>query len=300
MKKKQILFLFAASALFAACSSDELPGNTEGGNENGQETPAVTATSISVQTSEGVGMTVGTLDGAATKAGDKGIYVQVPIYNTIADPEGAALLDKWEDHIAKVDDFAIIKNGDYIFSESSESNSADWGSILLSGMAGSTLGLEVTNLESLETSNANTPDIINDYTFQVYIWIDNRQDANDGSGSSVELFTDDNKWEWIGGKDIHEGEDPLVTGYDFSSKFDGFVSFKDDSDPGKDAPVYGGYKGRFNLYRGISGRPTTDGNSNYTSELGDTPYIKISVHVQKQGEEVKTTAQLTPIYPSED
>ena len=80
-------------------------------------------------------------------------------------------------------------------------------------MAGSTLGLEVTNLECLETSNANTPDIINDYTFQVYIWIDNRQDANDGSGSSVELFTDDNKWEWIGGKDIHEGEDPLVTGY---------------------------------------------------------------------------------------
>ena len=196
-----------------------------------------------------------------------------------------------------MDDFAIRKNRDLIHWETSETNSAEWGSILIITAGMSELGVEISGLENLETSDAATPDIINDYSFEVYLWIDNQKPI-DGTESSEQLFTDEDKWEWIGGEDIHEGENPLETGYDFTRKFPkGTVTFKDDATNDKRAPEMGGYEGRYNLYRGISGTTSTDGNGGITSVLGDTPYIKVSVHVQKHGEEVATTAELTPIYP---
>lgn len=323
MKKKQILFLFAASALFAACSSDELPTNN-GSNEQGggEETTEVTATSVSVQTSEGVGLTVGALDGAATKSESKGVYVNLPIYLE-ADQEGAALLKKWAGYIAKVDDFAVRKNGDYLEIQNNGDKEANWNSIILreidNGFGGiSNLGVEVTNLENLATVEdpKKTGD---DYTFEFYLWIDNRQPANDGSGSYVDLFDQADKWAWIGGKDAHYGDDPLETGIDIThyyatyyesgedqitgealaGEWVSYAQFKNDTTTGKD-PVEEGYAGQFNIYRGISGKLETDGGDYVEDAMGNTPYIKVSIHVQRVGSDVRTSADLTPVYPSAD
>ena len=294
MKKKQILFLFAASALFAACSSDELPTNN-GSNEQGggEETTEVYASSVSMTTEEGVGMKVGALNTADTRATgtEQGIYLEVPL-TTGTGLGNDVILEKYGEYLAKVDDFAIRKNGDYLeLSSIYDTSATTLKSNTIKVVDVNGLYVSVDNLQLLSEED--------DWTFEVYLWIDNKKRATNGSGSYEELFTEDDKWTWIGGEAAHEGEDPLETGIDITKELDGYVTFKDanNTEGGTKGPDTG-YWGRFNVYRGISGRPSTDGDGIYTGVLGDTPYIKVSIHVNKVADDVKT--EVTPIYPSED
>lgn len=289
MKKKQILFLFAASALFAACSSDELPNDNPGG---GEEPTEVYASSVSMTTEEGVGMKVGALNTADTRATgtEQGIYLEVPL-TTGTDLGNDVILEKYGEYLAKVDDFAIRKNGDYLELRSIYDTSATTSSNTIKVVDVNSLYVSVDNLQLLSEED--------DWTFEVYLWIDNKKRATNGSGSYEELFTEDDKWTWIGGEDAHAGEDPLETGIDITKELDGYVTFKDaDNTEGGTKGPDTGYWGRFNVYRGISGRPSTDGDGIYTGVLGDTPYIKVSIHVNKVADDVKT--EVTPIYPTAD
>ena len=252
------------------------------------------ASSVSMTTEEGVGMKVGALNTADTRATgtEQGIYLEVPL-TTGTGLGNDVILEKYGEYLAKVDDFAIRKNGDYLELRSIYDTSAttsESNTIKVVDVNG--LYVSVDNLQLLSEED--------DWTFEVYLWIDNKKRATNGSGSYEELFTEDDKWTWIGGEAAHEGEDPLETGIDITKELEGgFVTFKDaDNTEEEMKGPDTGYWGRFNVYRGISGRPSTNGNGNYTGVLGDTPYIKVSIHVNKVADDVKT--EVTPIYPSED
>ena len=112
----------------------------------------------------------------------------------------------------------------------------------------------------------------NDYTYEVWLWIDNRQlDTENGTGGYVPLFGTDKYLEWIG-LDPETTELPVdYESPDYESGVD-MTKGLSDKDLVK-SPA--GYVVRYNVYRGLSGHIDKD------TGLGDTPYIKVSIHVQK-------------------
>lgn len=278
--KKQLLLLFAASALFAACSSDDMPAGNE--TNNGQEPTTEVdeyATSYGVTTEEGVGMVVGVLDQADTRAtGESNVY-----FDLVIDLKHAL---GQEDFFLKADDFAIRKNGDYI----ATTNLGPLGKseIKVTASKGDELKVRVENLDDLEYS----ADEVRDYTFEVYMWIENKTLLDDGSGSYGELFTEAIKKQWIGLEADDKVYEGMETGVDMTKwiaenweYYDG-VGLLDGGN--NDEEVTQGYSIRYNVYRGLSGHGT-DGQV-----LGDTPYIKVSIHVNRLDDDAKV--EITPIY----
>lgn len=134
----------------------------------------------------------------------------------------------------------------------------------------------------ISLSGLNDANILpgNDYTYEVTIWVNNVKPASDGSGSYVELFDDAMKEAWVGGQ---PGTDGDQYGEDVSRDFVKVAS-----------PA--GYAVRYNVYRGVSGSPNApQANQGLATTLGDTPYIKVSIHVQKDDKAQANSA--TPIYP---
>ena len=121
---------------------------------------------------------------------------------------------------------------------------------------------------------------------------------NNGTGGTGQLFDEEMKEKWVNyedGKDSEAGcninvPDNAGDGLDLKGKGDGL-----DLTQLTNRPEYG-YEVRYNVYRGISGRPATDGQGNYTSAYGDSPYIKVSVHVTRVADDELST--VTPIYLS--
>ena len=321
MKKKQILFLFAASALFAACSSDEMPTNNGSNTDNGENTESTTtANAISVTTPEGLGMSIGVFEeeSANTRAEDEAENVtSVTIDIT---PDLNILAEHFSGYEVKADDFYIRRNGKYLDvthilnGSSYPENESVRVTIPTANAAGDYVNPLKVRIQGLEMLQYN-PDYNDDYTFEVYLWIDRTTPKPDeGSGTEADLFTPAQKLQWVG---YEEGDATLQSGVDITTnksieetcelygKLNGqTIEMKD----------LNGYLVRYNIYRGISGYQDgvfdedgiyigykTDDNGNYNgdgSELGNTPYIKVSVHVNLLQDDQGSS--VTPVYPTAD
>lgn len=160
-----------------------------------------------------------------------------------------------EDYILKADDFAIRVNGEYM------------DDIKIEGDNSAKLdGVKIVNdaLTIIINGLVDNPAIIegNDYTYECWIWVENKSLLNDGTGGYGPLFDYDMYEDWANPEGDPDAEDPY--GYDMTKRI---------SESGKvKSPA--GFVVRYNVYRGLAGRMDADGH-------GDTPYIKVSVSVQK-------------------
>lgn len=254
---KKVFFLCAAAALFAACSSDDA-GVIE--NVDPGVTPpaeAIYAASGSVEFTNGVTMLVGALDEneEAITRSVEGESVEFCIDLTKLEND---VLRGFDDYKLKADDFAIRVDGEYMENIVANNNKVETLNIQLIEQ-----GLKVA-VKDLQKLNFNKAD---NYTFEVYLWIENKKLLDDGTGAYGELFTDADKKDWIYSQSwpVAEGEE---TGVDLSEKIwiangsDGSAFFTEDSPAA-------GLLVKYNVYRGLQGRN------------GDTPYIKVSIHVEK-------------------
>lgn len=279
MKKKQLLFLFAAAGLFAACSSDELTDNNLNGGDDSTVTLADDIpSSVAVSTEEGLGMTVGA-SSATTKAAADGNTD----YFTLTLPDD--IFDNWDGYVAKADDFYITKttNGNKEIVEvvnNDGTTEASFGKLKV--IHDEKL---VVTVDGINATDAGSTGVPVEYTFEVYIWITNQIEKTYSGADGVYKITTENfsytqKLAWIG-----LNADATVTketerGMDFTQEVaedDGAVLTKNATG------AYGGtnyhYNIRYNVYRGLQGNPTTaDGTVNEETGLGNTPYIKVSIH----------------------
>lgn len=168
-------------------------------------------------------------------------------------------LDFDHEYTLSADDFAIRVNGDYVEDITVSGNSAT-----------SVDGITVTDEDHLNINISGLSyDYIldgNDYTYEVYLWVYNRKPLNDGSGKYGPLFTDELLSEWVNPEwEVPLGYDPY--GCDMTLRVEA----------GEFDPVTSpaGYTVRYNVYRGVKGHVDPD------TGLGDTPYVKVSIHVQK-------------------
>ena len=165
-----------------------------------------------------------------------------------------------DEYSLKADDFAIRVNGDYI------------EDIDVNGNTASLIDIKITEhgLEIVVSGLVVNPEILegNDYTYEVWLWVDNRKlDTENGTGKYVPLFDTEGYCNWIG-KDVSgipfDYDSPAYEpGVDITESLKGKVK----------SPA--GYVVRYNVYRGLSG------HIDKSTGLGDTPYIKVSVSVQK-------------------
>lgn len=298
--KKQILFLFAATSLFAACSSDDLPVNngTTGEGDNGQTVVENLPSSASITTEEGLGMRVGALNNfdADTKATTPEVYFTVEIPDDI--------LSQWEDYVVEADDFAIRIDGEYKKVKPVESsNAATWNNLYISG---SKLAVQAEGLQadySAMTEDGSHPEV----TFECYLWIENKKPTVvDGKESFVERFTWNDKLNWIN----HNGDvtEKTERGYDVTKIVEnnnGAVLHEKGNGTDDDMPEKG-YVARYSVYRGLQGQsidqdgnPIKDGQED--CGLGNTPYVKVSIHVNKYDDpDMDVDSQVIPVYPKED
>lgn len=171
--------------------------------------------------------------------------------------------DILKEYTLKADDFAIRINGEYQEDIVPVDDEVTFGNIKITDD-----GLKIT------VSGLSYDEILdgNDYTYEVWLWIDNRQlDTENGTGGYVPLFGTDKYLEWIG-LDPETTELPVdYESPDYESGVD-MTKGLSDKDLVK-SPA--GYVVRYNVYRGLSGHIDKD------TGLGDTPYIKVSIHVQK-------------------
>lgn len=167
-----------------------------------------------------------------------------------------------EDYTLKADDFAIRVNGEYI------------EGIEVKGDTATLDGIQIIDDKlTIKVSGLSYDNIIagNDYTYEVWLWVYNRKLLNDGTGGYGPLFDTPDKYEeWVNpNNDLYK--DPYTEGminYDpYGCDFTSLLT---------DDKVYSpaGYVVRYNTYRGLSGHVDEDG-------YGDTPYIKVSIHVQR-------------------
>ena len=173
--------------------------------------------------------------------GDGNIVIEIPTWVV-------------DDYILRADDFAIRVNGEYFEDITVEGNIASLGDIQI-----------VDDRLTITVSGLSEESILpgNDYTYEVWMWVNNSTLLDDGTGNYGPLFDAAKYAEWVDPtypvKDPYS-DDPF--GCDVTSLL-------------SDEQVYSpaGYVVRYNVYRGLSGS-VVDG-------YGDTPYIKVSIHVQR-------------------
>lgn len=253
---KKLFFLCAATALLAACSSDEI-SEMQGPDP---VVPPVTeeyASTGEYDFGNGVTMAVGALDeneGAVTRATSTDGSVEFCINLSKVDN----ILRDFDDYKLAADDFAIRVDGVYQDIPAATDNKVNALSIQL---VEEDLKVALKDLQNLDFTDADN------YTFETYLWIENKKLLNDGSGTYGELFTDAKKGEWIGGKTwpVDEGEE---TGVDLSQKI-WLSNGSDGANFFNEGAEQLGLLVKYNVYRGLQG---------YN---GDTPYIKVSISVEK-------------------
>lgn len=249
---KKLFFLCAATALLAACSSDEI-SEMQGPDP---VVPPVTeeyASTGEYDFGNGVTMAVGALDeneGAATRATTDGTVTFRINLNAVDN-----ILQEFGDYKLAADDFAIRVDGKYLEPVEAVNNNVSALNIQLKEQ---NLYIAVKNLQNLDFAAADN------YTFETYLWIENKKLLNDGTGAYGELFTNDDKADWIGAAEwpVAEGEE---TGTDLS---EAIWNAKGYSFNPNEAPNLG-LVVKYNVYRGLQGYE------------GNTPYIKVSISVEK-------------------
>ena len=196
------------------------------------------------------GFTIDEPEDPDTPTGESEIVVPIPT-------------DILKEYTLKADDFAIRINGEYQEDIVPVDDEVTFGNIKITDDG---LNITVSGLSYDEILDGN------DYTYEVWLWIDNRQlDTENGTGGYVPLFGTDKYLEWIG-LDPETTELPIdYESPDYESGVD-MTKGLSDKDLVK-SPA--GYVVRYNVYRGLSGHIDKD------TGLGDTPYIKVSIHVQK-------------------
>ena len=180
-----------------------------------------------------------------------------------------------EEYTLKADDFAIRVNGKYDEITVDGNNTAT---------ALNNIKITEDDLRVIVSGITEAIQDDQDYTFEVWIWVDNAKEflREDGSGLTEwrELFDENKKLEWVGGQ---PGADKDPYGEDISKDYVTVIS----------SPA--GYHVRYNVYRGISGNPdASHENVEMLYPLGDTPYVKVSVHVQKRDSSPANDA--VPVY----
>ena len=305
--KKQILFLFAASALFAACSSEDMPNGNQGGDDNGQT--VVSNTSFSgVTTAEGIGFSAGTFEeeNANTKSADESVTIDIT-------PDLEFMETYFEEYEIKADDFYIRKNGKFVEVKPMESFGSELpGTNIRVTSTGYSPNLKV-RIQHLEELKYNA-DYNDDYTFEVYMWVARTTPKlNEGSGTEANLFTTAQKLDWINantGVTDNDTENILNGGIDITTDSEAELYLKPAE--GNAEPNPNGYLVRYNVFRGISGyqdglfdengiyigEELFDADGNYVGtgeELGDTPYVKVSIHVNRLKD--SQGSSITPVYP---
>ena len=181
--------------------------------------------------------------------GDGNIVIEIPTWVV-------------DDYILRADDFAIRVNGEYFEDITVEGNIASLGGIQI-----------VDDRLTITVSGLSEESILpgNDYTYEVWMWVNNSTLLDDGTGNYGPLFDAAKYAEWVDPtypvKDPYS-DDPF--GCDVTSLL-------------SDEQVYSpaGYVVRYNVYRGLSGS-VVDG-------YGDTPYIKVSIHVQRDAAAAEDT-----------
>lgn len=264
---KKLFFLFAAAALLTACSSDELSETTGGGGTPTNPDTEQLASVATVDYENGVQIAIGALDENSETAtrveennnpeGHVNFVVDLSKFNDV--------LEEFGNYKLKADDFAIRLDGEYQ-NIVPVNNKAGFWELQMEEMD---LMCAVKNLETLAF------DIYDDVTFEFYLWIENKKLLNDGSGSYGELFDDDDKSWWIsettGNWPVAEGEE---TGMDISKAIWDKTTCGQSDCRGEEFFEKGaqdaGLLVRYNVYRGLQGKN------------GDTPYIKVSIHVEQQ------------------
>ena len=196
------------------------------------------------------GFTIDEPEDPDTPTGESEIVVPIPT-------------DILKEYTLKADDFAIRINGEYQEDIVPVDDEVTFGNIKITDDG---LNITVSGLSYDEILDGN------DYTYEVWLWIDNRQlDTENGTGGYIPLFDTNKYLEWIG---LDPDTTELPVDYESPDYESGVDMTKGLSD--KDlvkSPA--GYVVRYNVYRGLSGHIDKD------TGLGDTPYIKVSIHVQK-------------------
>lgn len=251
---KKLFFLFAVSAMFAACSSDDQTEIVNGGGTTTDPTEEYSS-SVDIELENGTALSVSAVDKEtptrAAAAENETCDFVINLNKVKFD-----VMNELGDYKLKVDDFAIRIDGEYTNIAVDNNNVQKWNVNVLSEQD---LTVAVKNLGVLDFTKAK------DYTYEVYLWIENKTLLDDGTGGYGELFTDEMKGNWIQSTwPVAEGEE---TGLDLSKAI--WLAYGEKPEDFF-TTMEGGYLVRYNVYRGLSGLD------------GDTPYIKVSIHVEKQ------------------
>lgn len=254
---KKLFFLFAASALLVACSSDDQVDMVQGGNPATDPTENVnSAATIEFENGTALSVTAEDKDAPTRAAEAEPETCDFVINLNKLEEKFGEVMNDLGDYKLKVDDFAIRIDGEYTNIKVEDNNVQKWNVNVLSEQD---LKVAVKNLGVLDFTKAK------DYTYEVYLWIENKTLLDDGTGGYGELFTDEMKGNWIQNAwPVAEGEE---TGIDLSEAI--WLAYGEKPDDFF-TTMEGGYLVRYNVYRGLQGRD------------GDTPYIKVSIHVEKQ------------------
>lgn len=188
-----------------------------------------------------------------TPGGDGGIVIVIPD-DVISD-----------EYTLRADDFAIRVNGEYVDAIKVEGNTATLDGIKIEDDNHLTVTVNGL-LENIDNFNVGT-----DYTYECYMWINNSKLLGDGTGGYGPLFTQDMYEEWVNPAWDKYADDPY--GCDITHRI--YATLRDQLK----SPA--GFEVRFNVYRGLSGRQTNADGEYDVNGYGDTPYVKVSIHVQR-------------------
>ena len=188
-----------------------------------------------------------------TPGGDGGIVIVIPD-DVISD-----------EYTLRADDFAIRVNGEYVDAIKVEGNTATLDGIKIEDDNHLTVTVNGL-LENIDNFNVGT-----DYTYECYMWINNSKLLGDGTGGYGPLFTQDMYEEWVNPAWDEYADDPY--GCDITHRI--YATLRDQLK----SPA--GFEVRFNVYRGLSGRQTNADGEYDVNGYGDTPYVKVSIHVQR-------------------
>ena len=185
----------------------------------------------------------------------------------------SGIFDDYGLHL-RADDFAIRVDGEYV------------EDIKVSGDTASLNGLIkiIDDRLAITVSGLSYENILDDtdYTYEIWMWVSNKKLLDDGTGSYGQLFSTGDYLRWIGlsadtGLPVDYASPGYEAGVDYTEQVQSVTSPE-------------GYEVRYNVYRGLGGHVDKG------TGLGDTPYIKVSIHVRKNVNAPADTA--VGVYPT--